>query len=303
MQKNKIIHCKTALVKSNLPSDDFVINPYTGCVFGCVYCYADFMRRFSGHINDKWGEFVDIKINIAELLAKELPRLIRRIEKGEIKTRFKGGKKWPTITIGSVTDPYQWAESKYKLTRKCLEILVKNNYQGELCIMTKSALILRDIDLLKKLEDFAAGITITSTDNEVSRLLEKNAPIATARLATLKGLNKAGVKTFAFVGPLLPYFTANKKALLKLFKTIEETWTEDVWIEFLNLTGATRGRIVKELNNNKVNKKALGEILNSQNQEYKDKMTTEIKEVLKHTDLKLWGGQVLDHKVYKNWNK
>jgi len=174
------VYAKTALTKSNLPDTDYVINPYSGCAFGCVYCYADFMRRFTGHLSDKWGEYVDVRVNVPELLKKELNNLINRINRGKAGT-FKAGK-WPIIFISSVTDPYQGVEAKYKLTRQCLKILADQDFQGEVAILTKSHLVTRDIDILKELHTVTVGLTITSTDDQVGRFFEKFAPPLSKRI-------------------------------------------------------------------------------------------------------------------------
>ncbi len=102
--KIKKIQSKTILTKSNIPGVDYCINPYVGCSHGCVYCYASFMRRFTGHANEEWGKFIDIKINAPQVLEKEM-----------IKNPKKG-----IVLLGSVTDAYQPIERKYKLTRQVL---------------------------------------------------------------------------------------------------------------------------------------------------------------------------------------
>ncbi|UCG54610.1 MAG: hypothetical protein JSV32_08560 [Dehalococcoidia bacterium] len=105
---------------------DYSLNPYTGCQSGCSYCYARFMKRFSGH-NENWGEFVDVKVNASILLEKE------------IKTKRRG-----IVWVSGVCDPYQPIETRKRLTRRCREILVQNNWP--IRIQTKSQLILRDVD-------------------------------------------------------------------------------------------------------------------------------------------------------------
>ena len=135
--KVKEIKAKSILQKSGLPDVDWVINPYTGCRFGCKYCYAAFVGKFK-HPGEKWGSFLDAKINAPELLRKELSK------------KLKNTKDIGTIFLSSVTDPYQGLEAKYKLTRKCLEILLDFDYQGKISILTKSTLVSRDIDLFKK---------------------------------------------------------------------------------------------------------------------------------------------------------
>ena len=137
----KEIEAKSILSPSRLKDADydFSCNPYTGCRFGCVYCYASFMARYVGKNVSDWGEFVYAKVNAPELLEKEVNKL-KDLGKGKV------------IWFSSVTDPYQGLEAKYQLTRKCLEALVKVGYKGSASFLTKSDLVLRDIDIFKKLK-------------------------------------------------------------------------------------------------------------------------------------------------------
>lgn len=185
------IKVKSILSKSGIPGFDFCINPYAGCYHGCKYCYATFMKRFTGH-TEEWGSFVDVKINAPEVLQKEL----RRKEKGR-------------VIISSVTDAYQPAEGKYKITRQCLEVLSEHQYEVD--ILTKSPLVLRDIDILKRFRDINVGFTITTDDDKIRKIFEPNAPPINARINALKRLHDNGIKTYVFIGPLLPM---NPDALL-----------------------------------------------------------------------------------------
>lgn len=186
------IYAKSILNKSKIM--DYCINPYVGCEHACVYCYARlFMPRYSGH-KEEWGTFVDAKINAAKLLKKQ----VKKMEKKPV---------W----ISGVTDPYQPAEAKHMLTRKCLEILLRE--QWPVTIQTKSALVLRDLDLLKQFDSIEVGFTITTDDEKIAGLFEPNAPTIGARILALQKLHKEGIKTFAFIGPILP---CNPKNLTKL---------------------------------------------------------------------------------------
>lgn len=203
----KIIETKTALSKSRIPGIDYTINPYFGCEFGCLYCYADFMSRFS-HMrkefpeNCKWGEFVGVKINIAEKLKAE----ILKIESGT--SLFSGEKKTkPNIHMSIVTDPYQPVEKRFKLTRKCLEILLE--FQYSTVILTRSPLVLRDIELLANFESVEVGLSITTDDDKIRKIFEPKAPSIISRIKTLEKLKKNNIKTFAFIGPILPMDTVN----------------------------------------------------------------------------------------------
>ena len=181
--------CKTALSKSGL-SYDYAINPYTGCTHACVYCYANFMRRFSGHLKDSWGSFVDVKTNLLEPLAKELPT-------------HPGGSVW----VSSVCDPYQPAEAKYGLTRGAIQ-LISQRRKFTISILTKNALVLRDLDLLTQMKDRAdVGFTITTFNPEAQAIFEPHASPVNERIHAVQQLIEAGVDAWVFIAPILPYVT------------------------------------------------------------------------------------------------
>ena len=180
--KIKEIQAKNILSKSKVY--DWTINPYVGCQHGCIYCYAKFMKRFSSH-KENWGEFVDVKINAPELLNQE----IKKKKKGRV---------W----ISGVCDPYQPVEKKYELTKKCLEILPKNNWP--VVIQTKSPLVLRDLELLKKFQEIEVGFTITTDDEEIRKIFELRTVPINERIETLDKLHQEGIKTFVMIAPLLP---------------------------------------------------------------------------------------------------
>jgi DNA repair photolyase len=176
------IHAKTILSKSQVY--DYALNAYVGCGHSCIYCYARFMKRFTGH-REAWGEFVDVKTNAPELLARE----VRKKNKG-------------TVWISGVCDAYQPVEEKYMLTGRCLEILVEKAWP--IVIQTKSPLVLRDIDILKRAADAEVGFTITTDDERMRRIFEKGAPPISKRIEALGILHEAGVRTYVMVAPMLP---------------------------------------------------------------------------------------------------
>ena len=178
----KEIKSKTILSVSKVYP--YVINPYMGCQHNCSYCYARFMKRFTGH-REAWGQFVDVKINAPDLLRREI-------------TKKKRGQVW----ISGVCDPYQPLEAKYKLTRQCLEILAQNNWPA--VVQTRSPLILRDIDILKEGRDFEVGLSVTTADDSIRKLFEPDAPAIKDRVRALDELHKAGVRTYAMIAPMLP---------------------------------------------------------------------------------------------------
>jgi len=178
----KEIRAKTILSKSKIYP--YVVNPYTGCQHACSYCYARFMKRVTGH-KEPWGEFVDVKINAAELLRKEIKK-----------------KKRAEVWVSGVCDPYQPLEAKYRLTRQCLEILAQNNWP--VIIQTRSPLVLRDMDIIKDARDFEVGLSVTTADDAIRKLFEPDAPPIEDRIAALDTLHRAGIRTYAMVAPVLP---------------------------------------------------------------------------------------------------
>ena len=178
----KEVYAKTILSKSKV--SDYTINPYTGCEHGCTYCYARFMKRFTGH-REKWGRFVDVKINAASLLQREIKK--KRV-----------GRVW----ISGVCDPYQPVEKRYELTRRCLEILSKHGWP--VTIQTKSPLVKRDLELLRTFNDIEVGLTITTADENIRKIFEPNSPPIKERIETLERLHSTGLKTYAMIAPLLP---------------------------------------------------------------------------------------------------
>jgi DNA repair photolyase len=126
----KEIQASTAISASGLPGLDFALNPYRGCQHACAYCYSpDVLREARWR---EWGDFVDVKKNLPILLSKQ-------------KNKLSG-----VVGLGTVTDPYQQAEEKYKITRYCLEQLARSDCT--VSIQTKSDLVLRDLDILKKMK-------------------------------------------------------------------------------------------------------------------------------------------------------
>lgn len=173
---------KTILSASKI--HDWVVNPYVGCQHGCSYCYARFMKRFTGH-KEPWGAFVDVKINAAELLAAELKK-----------------KKRGSVWVSGVCDPYQPLEASYEMTRQCLEILAETGWP--VIIQTRSPLVLREIDILKEMRHVEVGLSIPTADEAVREIFEPQAPPIRERIEALGEIRQAGIKTYAMVAPLLP---------------------------------------------------------------------------------------------------
>lgn len=174
----------TVLTRTAISGFAYCLNPYTGCGHGCRYCYATFMKRFTGHL-EPWGEFVDVKVNAPQVLRRQL----RRAAKG-------------TVALSTVTDPYQPLEKVYRLTRGCLEVLLEQQFPVNL--LTRSPLCLRDVDLLERFKEMRVGFSIGTHDEEVKKVFEPRAPSLAARVETLRRLRERGIPTYAFIGPMLP---------------------------------------------------------------------------------------------------
>lgn len=215
--ETKISYIKTSnlLTKSNLPASDYVINPYTGCLHGCKYCYACFMKRFTNHTED-WGSFIDVKqcANPIDI------------------TKLKG----KSVFISSVTDCYNPIEENEKLTRSILEQLVPANC--EITITTKSKLVLRDIDIIKQLKNVTVAISINTLDENFRADMD-NASTIEERINTLKVLHENGIRTVLFMSPIFPEIT-------NFISIIEATkkFVFEYWFENLNLRGAYKKTIL-----------------------------------------------------------
>ena len=176
------IYARTILSRSKV--FDYVVNPYVGCQHGCTYCYARFMKRFTGH-KEPWGEFVDVKINAPDLLQREAGKI-------------PPGRVW----VSGVCDPYQPLEKTYELTKKCLEILTRHDWP--ITIQTKSSLVLRDVNLIRGMDKIEVGLSVTTGEEGVRRLFEPSAPSIEERIKALEELHLASIRTFAMIAPMLP---------------------------------------------------------------------------------------------------
>ena len=217
----KEIKTNDYLTKSNLPSSDYVINPYVGCTHGCKYCYASFMKRFTGH-DEKWGEFIDIKSCNKKIDLKKI-----------------SGK---NVFLSSVTDCYNELEEKYSITRNILEQLQYSDCN--LSISTKSKLILRDIDILKKMKNLTVSLSINTLDEKFRSDMD-NASSINERLETLRKLHENGIYTILFMSPIFPYITEWKEII-----EISKDFVDEYWFENLNLRGSYKKEILEYIKTN-----------------------------------------------------
>jgi DNA repair photolyase len=210
------IEARTALVRSRISGVDYVINPYLGCGHGCLYCYAVFMRKYSHcHKHARWGTFVECKANMVELLRTELSRKKRR----------------GSVMLSSVCDPYQPVERRWQLTRGCLEVL--SEFEWEVEILTRSPLVVRDLDILTTMPQVSVGFSIGTENEQVRSILEPAVPPIRSRVRALKELHEAGVATWVFIAPMLPM---NPRVLYDMISP----HVDSVLMDALNYPGQVR---------------------------------------------------------------
>ena len=259
----KEIKCKSLLNKSKLA--DYCINCYVGCEHSCIYCYAEYYTKKYTQHKEEWGSFVDVKINASEVLRKEILN-----------------KKKGSVFLSSLTDPYQPLEKKYELTRRCLEILQRNNFS--VCIQTKSSLVLRDLDLLRKFKECEVGFTITTLDEKIRKDFEPFSSPVEEKLKALKILKENGIKTYVFFGPILPFLS--NKNLEEFFEKLSSL-TDYFYVDKLNLKPGVWGKCEKIL------KEKYPEILEKwkkiffEKSSYYQEIKREIEEIAKKKNLKV----------------
>ena len=224
------VKCKSALTGRN---GAYTLNPYVGCPHRCAYCYASYISQWKGE-SSPWGTWVHVKVNVPEVLKKELsrPSFFEDI----------------SVFISTVCDPYQPLEGRYELTRRCLEVLSEHARAGTLkvTLATKSDLVLRDLGLLKNFPEgsLRLAFSITTYRDEVASRLEPFSPRPSRRIAAARALKEAGLRVGFFVCPVLPYLT--ERDLRRILDVAQKLGLDFVSFDTLNyLNGHIRGRIFK----------------------------------------------------------
>jgi DNA repair photolyase len=211
---------------------DYTLNPYSGCTFGCTYCYAAFFSR-SAEQRSNWGYWVNVKENALQLLIKQRKNPL-------------WGK---SIYMSSVTDPYQPIEKELELTRSLLKELI-NYHQPRLVIQTRSPLVTRDIDLLKLFEIIQVNMTITTDSELVRKTFEPLCPSNAIRLKAIKELNDAGINTCITITPLLPINNAEEFAKMLLDTGVKKFIIQPFHSEKGKFVASTREKamqLIKEM--------------------------------------------------------
>jgi len=220
------ITCKTALSLSKLPGLKYSLNPYVGCEHGCVYCYSPSVLR-NPQFASNWGNFVKVKQNLPEVLALELKRKPRGV-----------------VGVSTITDPYQPVESNLGLTRKCLELLSKHRFP--VSVQTKSALVLRDVDLIKP-KGFDVGVTIPTMDRDLAEKIEPKASPPDARANVLEEFASRGVETWLFFGPIIPELNDSVENIRRVVEVAKKTGSRLIY-DKLNLKRWVLERIAPVVN-------------------------------------------------------
>jgi DNA repair photolyase len=203
--------CKTILNRSAI--SDYSLNCYTGCAHGCVYCYARFMQRFHPH-PEPWGQFVDVKTNAVEVLARQL----RRAQPGN-------------VFVSSACDGWQPIERQRELTRECCRLLVAYNFQVN--VLTKSVLVLRDLDILAD-STARTGVTVTTLEEDLRKLWEPGGAPVEKRWGVLEQAKAAGLKTSVMFGPVLPFLADSPETLGEMLSRAADLNVDTIWVDALN---------------------------------------------------------------------
>lgn len=206
------VMARSILGKSGIT--DYCVNCYTGCVHACVYCYARFMKRFSGH-EEPWGQFLDVKVNAGEILAREVKR-----------------KPPGRVFVSSVCDAYQPAEKRFRLTRECLKLLVDAGFYPS--ILTKSKLVARDFDILRGHDNCEVACTLTTMDEQLRFRIEPGATPTRERIAALEQAAEVGIRISTFLGPFMPGLSDTDEALDALFAAISHLPFSQILADKLN---------------------------------------------------------------------
>ena len=226
--------CKSALNRVKGMAFDWSLNPYMGCVHRCTFCYVRaFERRADRPSDDRYGRSIRVKVNVVEVLRRELAR-----------------PSWErdSVAIGAATDPYQPAEGHYRLTRGCLEALA--DAHNPFSIITRGPMIVRDVDVLTEASrraTVAVTFSIPTLDEEVWRKTEPSTAHPRQRLRALKTLVDAGVRACVGIAPVLPGISDRPEQLREVVKAARQAGACGIWTNLLFLRPGTREHFLEHL--------------------------------------------------------
>jgi len=216
------IEVDRALLPDPLPDVPYSFNPYVGCAHACSFCYVPRLRHEERRL---WGTYVRVKRNAPTVLAREVRRLPRGL-----------------IMISTATDPYQYVEGHYRITRHALDVLLRADWP--VSVLTRSALVTRDIDLFRQFREVEVGFSIPTLDDAARAVLEPHAPPIPSRLRALRALADAGIPTFVGLAPAYPAtgFTAEDVA-----GAFETAGVRRVFARILDARGGAREAMLDRL--------------------------------------------------------
>ena len=219
--------CRTALNRVRGMPFAWSLNPYMGCVHRCTFCYVRaFERRADRPSGQRYGQSIRVKVNVAQVLRRELAR-----------------PSWPgeSVVIGAATDPYQPAEGRYRLTRACLEALAE--VANPFSLITRGPLVVRDVDILCEAAsraEVSVDFSVPTLDGEVWRRTEPGTAPPRQRLRALRMLVDAGIRAGVGMAPILPGLSDHPEQLAEVVRSARDAGATHVWCNVLNLRPGTR---------------------------------------------------------------
>jgi DNA repair photolyase len=226
--------CRSALNRVKGMMFGWSLNPYMGCAHQCTFCYVRaFERRADRPSDDRYGTSIRVKVNVADILRRELARKSWR---GDL------------VAIGAATDPYQPAEGHYRLTRRCLEVL--EGAANPLTIITRGPMIVRDVDILAAAAARArvsVTFSVPTLDDRIWRLTEPNTPPPRQRLRALERLREAGIDAGVGMAPILPGISDKPELMADVVKAARDAGATNVWTNLLYLRPGTREHFLEHL--------------------------------------------------------
>jgi DNA repair photolyase len=226
--------CRNALNRVKGMAFEWSLNPYMGCVHRCTFCYVRaFEQRADRPSDDRYGTSIRVKVNVAEVLRRELGR-----------ASWEGD----TVAVGAATDPYQPAEGKYRLTRGCIEAFAK--FSNPFSLITRGPMIVRDLDVLAEAArraNVSITFSIPTLDDDVWRKTEPSTAHPRQRLRAVKELVDAGIKVGVGMAPILPGISDKPEQLREVVKAARAAGATGVWTNLLFLRPGTREHFLEHL--------------------------------------------------------
>jgi len=227
-------NCRSALNHVRGMPFSWSLNPYGGCVHRCTFCYVRaFERRADRPADDRYGTTIRVKVNVAEVLTRELAR-----------PSWQRGQ----VAIGAATDPYQPAEGRYRLTRACIEALA--GARNPFSIITRGPLVVRDLDVLQEAArraEVSVNVSVPTLDEHVWRTTEPGTAPPRQRLRALKTLVDGGIRTAVGMAPILPGLSDRPEQLAAVVRAAREAGATQIWANLLYLKPGTREHFLEHL--------------------------------------------------------